>query len=89
MNKLHKRKADLLKAMGHPIRYCIVEGLVNGEQNVATMVDCTGVPQPTVSQHLNILKAAGILEGMRYGNQVHYSVVDPEAKKIVQALKGT
>jgi ArsR family transcriptional regulator len=51
------------------------------------MVDCTGVPQPTVSQHLNILKAAGILEGMRCGNQVHYSVVDPEAKKVVQALK--
>lgn len=63
MNKAHKQKADLLKALGHPIRFCIVEGLVSGEQNVATMVDCTGVPQPTVSQHLNILKAAGILEG--------------------------
>jgi len=87
MNKIHKQKADLLKALGHPIRYCIVEGLVSGERNVAAMVDCTGVPQPTVSQHLNILKAAGILEGMRCGNQVHYSVVDPEAKKIVLALK--
>jgi ArsR family transcriptional regulator len=51
------------------------------------MVDCTGVPQPTVSQHLNILKAAGILEGLRCGNKVHYSVIDPKAKKIVQALK--
>ena len=87
MNKAHKQKADLLKALGHPIRYCIVEGLVNGAQNVATMVDCTHVPQPTVSQHLNILKAAGILEGTRCGNQVRYSVVDPEAKKIVMALK--
>ncbi|MGB7567141.1 MAG: metalloregulator ArsR/SmtB family transcription factor [Chitinivibrionales bacterium] len=87
MNKAHKQKADLLKALGHPIRYCIVEGLVSGAKNVATMVDCTHVPQPTVSQHLNILKAAGILEGMRYGNQVHYSVVNPEAKRIVMALK--
>jgi len=40
-----------------------------------------------VSQHLNILKAARILEGKRSGNQIHYSVVDPEAKKIVLALK--
>jgi ArsR family transcriptional regulator len=87
MNKAHKKKADLLKALGHPIRYCIVEGLVNGEQNVATMVDCTGVPQPTVSQHLNILKAAGILEGIRCGNQIHYSVVDTAAKKVILALK--
>jgi ArsR family transcriptional regulator len=45
------------------------------------------VPQPTVSQHLNILKAAGILEGARTGNQVHYSVVSEGAKKIVRALK--
>jgi DNA-binding transcriptional ArsR family regulator len=87
MNTAHKHKADILKAMGHPVRYCIVEGLVNGAQNVATMVDCTHVPQPTVSQHLNILKAAGIIEGLRMGNEVHYSVVDSGAKKIVQALK--
>jgi ArsR family transcriptional regulator len=51
------------------------------------MVDCTGVPQPTVSQHLNILKAAGILEGVRFGNEVHYSVINAEAEKIVKALK--
>jgi len=87
MNIQHKHKADLLKALGHPIRFCIVEGLVNGEQNVATMVDCTGVPQPTVSQHLNILKAAGILKGIRCGNQMHYSVRDDEAIKIIEALK--
>jgi ArsR family transcriptional regulator len=87
MNKVHKHKADLLKALGHPIRYCIVEGLLGGAQNVATMVDCTNVPQPTVSQHLNILKAAGILEGLRHGNEVHYSVVNAEAEKIINALK--
>ncbi len=52
MNAAHKRKADLLKAIGHPIRFCIVDGLLGGEQNVATMVDCTGVPQPTVSSIL-------------------------------------
>lgn len=87
MNKIHKQKAGILKALAHPIRFCIVEGLMSGEQNVATMVHCTGVPQPTVSQHLNILKAAGIIEGERIGNEIHYSVVNVEAKKIVAALK--
>lgn len=87
MNKSHKHKADILKALGHPIRYCIVEGLLAGEQNVATMVDCVGVPQPTVSQHLNILRAAGILEGTRVGNQVHYSVCNHEARKVVLGLR--
>jgi DNA-binding transcriptional ArsR family regulator len=86
MNAAHKQKSDLLKAMGHPIRFCIVEGLLAGEQNVATMVNCTGVPQPTVSQHLNILKAAGIIAGVRMGNEIHYSVVNDGAKKIVKAF---
>lgn len=62
MNQAHQYKAQLLKAMGHPVRFCIVEGLADGEQNVVTMVDCKGVPQPTVSQHINILKSAGIIE---------------------------
>jgi ArsR family transcriptional regulator len=87
MNASHRKKAEILKALGHPIRFCIVEGLISGEQNVATMVNCTGVPQPTVSQHLNILKAAGIIEGVRDGNQINYSVVSKEAQLIVKTLK--
>ena len=87
MKPAHKQKAEILKALGHPIRYCIVEGLLSGERNVATLVNCMGVPQPTVSQHLHILKAAGILEGHRIGNEVHYSVCNPEVVKIISALK--
>ena len=86
MKTAHRRKAEILKALGHPVRYCIVEGLLSGEQNVAKMVECTGVPQPTVSQHLNILKAAGILKGHREGNQMLYSVCSEEARKIIKAL---
>jgi len=87
MKKEHDKKAALLKAMGHPIRFCIVEGLLKGEQNVATMVDCTGVPQPTVSQHLNILKSAGIISYHRDGNHMYYSVSSDEAARIVKALE--
>ena len=87
MNETHRQKAEILKALGHPIRYCIVEGLLSGEQNVATLVDCLKVPQPTVSQHLHILKAAGILEANRVGNQIHYSVRNAEVRRIITALK--
>jgi DNA-binding transcriptional ArsR family regulator len=87
MNTAHQHKAGILKALGHPIRFCIVEGLLAGDQNVATMTHCTNVPQPTVSQHLNILKAAGILEAKRAGNEMRYSVCSNEARKIVLALK--
>jgi DNA-binding transcriptional ArsR family regulator len=42
--------------------------------------------QPTVSQHLNISKSAGILEGHRDGNQMFYSVCNKEAIKVIMAL---
>jgi ArsR family transcriptional regulator len=87
MNQSHKSKASVLKALGHPVRYCIVEGLIAGENNVSTMVECTNVPQPTVSQHLNVLRAAGIIECKREGTQMFYSVCSAEAGKIVAALK--
>lgn len=87
MNATHTKKADLLKALGHPIRYCIVEGLVSGEQIVGSMVACTGVPQPTVSQHLNVLKAAGIIECRREGNKMYYDVCDATVRKIVELLR--
>ncbi|MBN8216332.1 MAG: winged helix-turn-helix transcriptional regulator [Spirochaetes bacterium] len=86
MKKDHVAKSSLLKALGHPVRFCIVDGLLKGQQNVATMVDCTGVPQPTVSQHLSILKAAGVLCARREGNQMVYSVCSDEARKVMRAL---
>jgi DNA-binding transcriptional ArsR family regulator len=87
MNQAQKRKSEILKALGHPVRYCIVEGLIYGERNVASLMDCLSLPQPTVSRHLQILKSAGILEVQRIGNEMHYSVINAEAKKIVESLK--
>ncbi len=80
-------QAAVLKALGHPIRLCIVSGLLAGERNVSTMVQCTGIAQPTISQHLNVLKAAGIIEGVREGNQIVYSVISQEARRVLEALE--
>jgi DNA-binding transcriptional ArsR family regulator len=87
MNASHKHNAQIMKALSHPIRYCIVDSLVDGEHRVTDMVDCLSIPQPTVSQHLNILKRAGIISARRHGNEIHYSVCSREAEKVVSALK--
>jgi ArsR family transcriptional regulator len=42
------------------------------------------VPQPTVSQHLNILKSAGIIKGYRNGTQVCYKIENCEVLKIIE-----
>jgi len=79
-------EADVLKVMGHPIRLKIVAGLCTQECNVKHIWECLGLPQATVSQHLALLKNKGIIEGTREGVEVHYSVVNELAKKIINSL---
>jgi len=83
-----KEKAELLKTLGHPIRLCIVAGLMENECNVKTIQECLELPQSTVSQHLAILKARGILEGTRKGLEVCYKVINEDAKRIINSILG-
>lgn len=84
-----EKYAEMFKALAHPIRLKIVCGLAKKDEcNVSLMVEKLGVSQPTVSQHLNILKNAGIITGYKKGTQVCYKVTDEIAKKIVGVLEG-
>jgi ArsR family transcriptional regulator len=79
-------EAEILKVLGHPIRLKIVAGLCTRECNVKHIWECLGLPQATVSQHLALLKHKGIIEGKRDGVEVHYSVINPLAKKLISLL---
>jgi ArsR family transcriptional regulator len=46
------------------------------------MVEKLGASQPTVSQHINSLKNAGIIEGFRKGNQICYKVINEDIIKM-------
>lgn len=82
-----EKYAEIFKALSHPVRLRIACGLVHkNECNVGNMVENLGVPQPTVSQHLNILKNAGIITGYKKGTQVCYRVEDEITKKIIETL---
>ncbi|MBD3392818.1 MAG: metalloregulator ArsR/SmtB family transcription factor [Chitinivibrionales bacterium] len=89
INPEHESLAALFHALAHPIRYCIVEGLVETGRDVSTMVHCLDQPQPKISQHLNVLKAAGVIEGHREGARIVYSITDDRAKRIVEAIGAT
>jgi len=82
-----EKLSEIFKALSHPLRVQIVMGLIQKHEcNVSTMVEKLGVPQPTVSQHLNILKSHGVIEGFRNGNQICYKVVNEQVKKIFASL---
>lgn len=84
--KKFTKEADILKVLGHPIRLKIVAGLCTQECNVKHIWECLGLPQATVSQHLALLKNKGIIDGKREGVEVHYSVINDLAKKIISSL---
>lgn len=85
-NRGFDSEAEIFKVLGHPIRLKIVAGLCARECNVKHIWECLGLPQATVSQHLALMKNKGIIEGKRDGVEVHYTVIHPFAKRIVDLL---
>lgn len=77
----------IFKALAHPTRLTIAYNLMfKSECNVNRMSECLGISQPTVSQHLLILKNAKVLTSHRNGNQICYKVENPKVIKILKQL---
>lgn len=70
-------KAKIIKAMAHPTRLFLVDVLSHKEQCVCELTKMVGADTSTVSKHLSILKAAGIVEDEKRGLQVWYSLKVP------------
>lgn len=70
-------RAKIIKAMAHPTRLFLVEELAKGERCVCALTRMVGADMSTVSKHLAVLKAAGILDDARRGNQVFYTLRCP------------
>ena len=81
--------AVLAKALGHPARVQIVRLLVRREACVCgDIVDELPLAQSTVSQHLKVLKEAGLIRGEIDGPRVCYCV-EPRAMRRLRALVGS
>ncbi|WP_197320162.1 helix-turn-helix transcriptional regulator [Saccharomonospora sp. NB11] len=74
---------ELLRALAAPVRIAIVLQLRHGPRCVHELVDALDVTQPLISQHLRVLKAAGVVQGERRGREVVYHLVDDHLAHIV------
>ncbi len=88
--KKFSETAELLKTLAHPVRLCIIKGLLEkGECNVSHMQACLATPQSTISQHLQKLRMAGIIEGRRNGLEIYYRVCNDKVKDLMETLYDT
>jgi ArsR family transcriptional regulator, zinc-responsive transcriptional repressor len=74
---------ELLRALAAPVRIAVVLQLRRSPRCVHELVDTLGVAQPLISQHLRVLKAAGVVRGERRGREVVYRLVDDHLAHIV------
>ncbi len=83
------RAAAIAKALADPKRLWVVEQLAEGERSVGDLSRCIGCQVPNMSQHLSVLRSAGIVDSRREGSTVFYRLVDPtvlDAYRLLQQL---
>jgi ArsR family transcriptional regulator len=70
-------RANVVKAMAHPTRLFIMDELSRGERCVCELTKMIGASEPTVSRHLAVLRAAGVVDVDKRGARAFYSLRMP------------
>lgn len=81
---IQSMQVKLFKALAHPIRLNIVKKLIHGELCVCELINDVEFSQSNLSQHLKILKDAGILISEKDGLRVNYSIYNTDIKSIIE-----
>lgn len=74
---IFREQAQLLKALANEARLKIVDRLAKGECSVSELTEVIGLDPSTVSKHLALLRAHGIVRDRRDGNVVYYKLLTP------------
>ena len=78
MDEITVLQAEVLKVLASPRRLEILHVLAEGPCEVGRLAAAVGATQPNVSQHLAVMRTAGLVEAEREGREVRYSLSDPE-----------
>jgi ArsR family transcriptional regulator len=70
-------RAQVIKALAHPSRVVIAEALIEGERCVCELTELVGADISTVSKHLSVMKAAGLVEVEKRGLNQFYRLRCP------------
>jgi ArsR family transcriptional regulator len=80
-------KAQLFRALGHPVRIRILELLSDGERTVGDLQAQLQLDSSGTSQHLAALRQQGVLESRRAGTSVYYRIRDPRVSQLLAVAR--
>ena len=79
--ELYERRASICKAFANPIRLKILDLVAQRPRPVSELHQRLGISEANLSQHLAVLRGAGVIATRRTGKQVHCSLAIPEVKQ--------
>lgn len=82
-----RSQAQVFKALGHPARLQMVMAVTDGEQCVCELTELVGLDMSTISKHLSVLTAAGVLVSEKRANKVFYRLRTPCVTKVFACLR--
>jgi ArsR family transcriptional regulator len=88
MDEITTMQAEVLRALAHPRRVEILHRLAEGPADVRSLAAELGISQPNTSQHLAIMRAAGIVEVERLGRGARYRISDPDVVVACGLMRG-
>lgn len=80
------RVARMLRVLGHPHRLRMIELLADGELPVGELAREVGIAPNACSQHLNMMRAHGLLDARRDGKVMFYRVIHPQALTVLSCI---
>ncbi|CAN7635680.1 ArsR/SmtB family transcription factor [Neorhizobium sp. LjRoot104] len=78
--------AEFLSGLANGHRLLILCELAEGERNVSSIIEVTGIAQTSMSQHLAKLKKEGIVDFRREHRMLYYFIADPAVMEIMAIL---
>ncbi len=85
--QIFEMQVRICKAFANSTRLRMLDLLGKREYTVSDLQSALGITLPNVSQHLSVLKAAGIVSTRRDGKQIHCSLTLPEVKEACQLIR--
>jgi len=90
-DEVRAHAAGVARALADPKRLCVLERLAAGERSVSDLSREVGCQVPNMSQHLSVLRSAGLVASRRQGSTVFYRLTDIrvlDAYQLLQTVAG-
>ena len=85
--EVFERQAVICKAFAHPKRLQLLDLIGRGERSVSELQETLGVSKANMSQHLSVLRAAGVVITRRDGKLVYCSLAIPEVRDACHLIR--